>query len=121
MLSLVSFSQITVSSELLSEINTRLIDGLEYHALLQNCSEQVNTLDSITLAQGKLISNLQEQNRLQSDNLWHSETRNTKAMQEITGLMADNTRLEKRLRTWRNVGIGGIVIGVGTIAYLISR
>lgn len=75
------------------------------------------------IAQGKLISNMQEQQRLTENNLWHSEERNELAMNRLSVLTAENNKLQRRFRTWRTVAFigGAIVLAAGGTGYLILK
>lgn len=115
--SLSAYSQVTLSTAEIKEVNTRLAEGLECKQLLPVMEEQVNVLDSLNLVRIQQIDNLQQQLELVSQREQLQADRFERAMKELADYRASSEKSLRKMRRWRTVGItGGVgVVGLGAI------
>lgn len=115
--SLSGYSQVTLSTAEIKEVNTRLAEGLECKQLLPVMEEQVNVLDSLNLVRIQQIDNLQQQLELVSQREQLQADRFERAMKELADYRASSEKSLRKMLRWRTVGItGGVgIVGLGAI------
>jgi hypothetical protein len=121
-----SYSQ-NITVGLLKEINLRLAEGLECKQLLEEKSNQVVILQSLSKEQTAKAENLNKQVVLLTENNTISEGRTEAALEAADKCSADKAkaesdveRLKKGRRTWRLIAGIETVVMVG-IVYLSTR